>query len=96
MSSLYEHLLDRGLDPGEYHVHLDQDNGVATFLLYTLSGQLAGFHTYRPSGIKNTSAGRKQGFTPEDLKYFTRVLHDKNRRHFTTAVFGLSCSTYPA
>lgn len=89
METLHQHLLSRGCDPLNYHVQVDEEARVATFFLYTLTGQLAGYQTYRPEGVKNTSEGRKLGFKPQELKYFTYVSRDEKKMQFTVAVFGL-------
>lgn len=83
MQTLHQHLLSRGCDPSNYHVHVDEEGRVASFFLFTLAGQLAGYQTYRPEGVKNTSEGRKLGLTPKDLKYFTYQTGN------TATVFGL-------
>lgn len=88
-NSLREHLLSRGMDPNLYHVHLDETANVATLMLYTLTGALVGYQTYRPDGIKNTSEGRKLGIKPKELKYFTYVTRDEKKQQFSIAVFGM-------
>ncbi len=88
MGEVHDNLVARGLDPSKYHVHIDEEEGVATFYLFGLTGALLGYQTYRPVGIKNTSEGRKAGLSPRDLKYFTHVTRD-NKTHYATAVFGM-------
>jgi hypothetical protein len=46
------HLRSRGVDPDKSTVLLDKENGIATFLLYNLSGQLVGYQRYNPRGDK--------------------------------------------
>ena len=81
--TMREHLLSRSLNPSLYRVLVDEEAHRATFLLYSLTGCLAGYQTYNPTAPKNTADGRKQGFKPEDLKYFTHSRKD------VAAVFGL-------
>ena len=88
-TTLTEHLLSRGLDPNLYHVMVDEDDRVATFFLYTIAGFLAGYQTYRPEGVKNTSEGRKLGLTPKELKYFTFVSRDVEKHPHAVPVFGM-------
>lgn len=89
LQSLRDHLLSRSCDPDLYHVHVDESARVATFMLFALSGVVAGYQTYRPEGIKNTSEGRKLGLTPRDLKYFTYVSRDATKTPFAVTVFGM-------
>lgn len=44
---------------------LDESEGVATFYLYNLSGQLVGYHQYRPT------ADKTRHNHPKDGRYFT-------------------------
>lgn len=63
-----EHLRGRGLDPDGPGILLDEERGIATFLLWDLSGRLCGYQQYNPEGtkrIRNDEAHRFQ------LKYFT-------------------------
>jgi DNA primase len=63
--NLQQHLLDRHLDLDLHRPMIDDTEGVATFFLYNLSGQLVGYQQYRPSGEKKPQNNPKQG------KYFT-------------------------
>lgn len=65
--NLRDHLLSRGMDPDEYRVALDEENCVATFLLFTLSGKLAGYQQYRPL---STEKSQRKGTPPKLLRYF--------------------------
>ena len=56
---------------------LDETEGVATFYLWNLSGQLVGYQQYRPEGEKKPNNNPKQG------KYFTY------RKQPTLAVWGV-------
>lgn len=62
---LLNHLKDRRLDTSIYSgVWLDEENEVATFGIWNLSGQLVGFQQYRHLADK----GRKP--KPSDMRYF--------------------------
>lgn len=67
---LREHLLSRGMQPDRPGLILDEKNGIATFLLYNLSGQLVGYQQYNPNGTKQIRNDEKQR---DLLKYFTFV-----------------------
>ena len=62
---LKEHLKSRHLDLELHRPVLDEVEGVATFYLWNLSGQLVGYQQYRPAGEKKPQNNPKQG------KYFT-------------------------
>lgn len=62
---LKQHLRQRHLDMELHKPVLDEDNCVATFYLYNLSGKLVGFQQYRPQ------AEKKQHNDPRESKYFT-------------------------
>lgn len=53
-----QHLEDRGIDFDKTRVIMDKKKGVATFLLYNLSGKLVGYQIYNPKGSKKVSGGR--------------------------------------
>jgi hypothetical protein len=65
MGMLKEHLLNRHLDLDLHRPMLDEAEGVATFYLWNLSGQLVGYQQYRPAGEKKPQNNPKEG------KYFT-------------------------
>jgi hypothetical protein len=50
---MLQHLKDRHMDLNLHTVWVDVDAGVATFPLWNLSGQMVGYHTYRPGGSKD-------------------------------------------
>jgi len=77
MVMLREHLLNRHLDLELHRPMMDEDEGVATFYLYNLSGQLVGYQKYRPAGEKKPSNNPKLG------KYYTY------RKQPTLAVWGV-------
>ncbi len=65
MSTVLEHLKKRHLDVDLHKPIIDEVEGVATFYLYNLSGQLVGYHQYRPAAdkVKNND--------PKLSRYFT-------------------------
>lgn len=77
MSMLKEHLLSRHLDLELHQPMLDEDEGVATFYMWNLSGQLVGYQQYRPTGEK------KPQNSPREGKYFTY------KKQPTLAVWGV-------
>ena len=58
---LKEHLKSRHLDLELHRPVLDEAEGVVTFYLWNLSGQLVGYQQYRPSGEKKPQNNPKQG-----------------------------------
>jgi len=81
---LASHLRDRGVDPNRTHVIVDEDAGLATFILYNLSGQIVGFQQYNPAGEKLRADTNKLiqranelGVKPSDLmRYFTKIFDE--------------------
>lgn len=71
------HLKARHTDVSRYRVAIDQEEGVATFLLYDLSGAVAGYQQYRPAADKAKKNHPREG------RYFTYKSPGRN------AVFGL-------
>lgn len=65
MGMLKTHLKNRHLDLDLHRPSLDEENQVATFYLWNLSGQLVGFQQYRPNGEKKPQNNPREG------KYFT-------------------------
>ena len=65
MKTVLEHLKGRHLDVDLHHPMIDEDERVATFFLYDLTGRAAGYHQYRPEGEKKLPNDFKNG------KYFT-------------------------
>lgn len=76
-SMLKEHLLSRHLDLELHRPMLDESEGLATFYLWNLSGQLVGYQQYRPTGEKKPNNNPKLG------KYYTY------RKQPTLAVWGV-------
>lgn len=90
--TLEAHLRDRGVDPSRTFVIVDEDAGLATFLLYNLSGQLVGFQQYNPAGEKANgkslvNKAKELGVRPSELmRYFTRVADERGTKK--VAVWG--------
>jgi hypothetical protein len=83
MNELTKKLLSRSLNPEDYNVLLDEENQVATFLLYGLTGKLLGYQQYRPLADK-----KGQGkYDPRELRYFT-YLTKAGPNADSVAVFG--------
>ena len=74
---LEQHLKARHLDLELHRPVLDDAEGVATFFLWNLSGQLVGYQQYRPS------AGKEKKNHPREGRYFTF------RKSPTVAVWGV-------
>lgn len=75
--TIAQHLLDRHTDVSRYSVMIDENEGVATFLLFDLSGAVSGYQQYRPAADKVRKNDQNDG------RYFT---YKSTGRH---AVFGL-------
>lgn len=71
------HLESRHCDLDLHRPILDNEERIATFYLWNLSGELAGYQQYRPEGEKKPQNNPKQG------KYYTY------RKRPTLAVFGV-------
>lgn len=63
--TVLENLKSRHFDLSVHTAWVDEDEGVATFPLWNLSGQMVGFQQYRPA------ADKKQDNHPRDSRYFT-------------------------
>ena len=77
MTDLHQHLLDRHCNLELHRPILDQEEGVATFYLWNMSGNLCGYQQYRPD------AGKEKKNNPKEGRYFTM------RKSPTVAVFGV-------
>lgn len=80
-------LLKRGIDFTLYRVFPDEDEGVATFLIWNLSGQLVGYQTYRPDADKQAKNH------PRDGRYYTFVRDEASGVKFLS-VWGLETLTF--
>ncbi len=76
------HLRSRGVDPDKTTVLLDKENGIATFLLYNLSGKLVGYQRYNPRGDKKDHTNSLMA------KYYNYVTKEGDK-HSSIAVWGL-------
>lgn len=63
---MLEHLHSRHLDTKLHTVWVDNDDLVASFPLWNLSGQMIGYHQYRPDKTKELPNNPKEG------RYFTK------------------------
>lgn len=77
---LKNHLISRGYYPEPLGSILSEEEGVAYFLLWNLSGQMVGFQQYRPYAPKT-------GNHPKDCRYYTYTTKIGN--HSVPAVWGL-------
>jgi hypothetical protein len=63
--NVLENLKSRHFDLNVHTAWIDEDEGVATYPLWNLSGQMVGFQQYRPA------ADKKRDNHPRDSRYFT-------------------------
>lgn len=63
--TVLEHLHSRHFDTNVHTVWIDEAEGVATYPLWNLSGQMVGFQQYRPSATK------KKDNHPRESRYFS-------------------------
>lgn len=77
--NIHSHLSSRFLDTNLHRTLIDEEEQVATFFLYNLSGQIVGYQQYRPLGEKYDYQNPKTG------KYYTY----RNSDYPTVALFGL-------
>lgn len=77
--NLKQHLRERHLDLELHRPMLDEAEGVATFYLWNLSGQIVGYQQYRPFASKSFDNNPREG------RYFTY----RNRHYPTVGVWGL-------
>jgi hypothetical protein len=86
---LKKHLEERGMNTKLYRVSYNYYFSMITFFLYNLSGQLIGYHQYRPL------ADKKKKNHPKHGRYYTYVPHKERREtadpkpRNVMAVFGL-------
>lgn len=81
MENPLKHLVDRHLNPSLYTIWEDSSEGLFTFPLWNLSGQLVGYQQYRPYGTKDKKNHPREG------RYYTYVSGKKDSRKI--AVWGL-------
>jgi len=77
MRTVREHLQDRHVNLSLHRPVVDEQERVATFFLYNLSGQIVGYQQYRPD------AGKEKQNNPKEGRYFTYRLKQ------TVGVWGL-------
>ncbi len=82
-----EHLMSRGLSNFD-HLFLNEEENIATFLLFNLSGQIVGYQQYNPEGTKQI---RNDVKFRDKLKYFTYAGDegDQNKGKKKIAVWGM-------
>jgi len=77
MGAVASNLVSRYVKEPSYRIHIDEDEGVATFMLFDLSGAVCGYQQYRPA------AGKEKKNHPREGRYFTYKSEGR------IAVFGL-------
>ena len=77
MYTILEHLKERHVDLNLHRPWIDEDERVAVFYLYNLSGSIIGYQQYRPNADKMKDNHPKEG------RYFTY------RKQPTLAVWGV-------
>lgn len=77
--NLRKHLRSRHFNLDLHRALLDEELGVASFLLYNLSGQLVGYQQYNPLGDKKVFNSKLGG------KYYTY----RNKNQPTIAIWGI-------
>lgn len=75
--NVLQHLHSRYFDSTLHKVWIDETEGVATYPLWNLSGQMVGYQQYRPS------ANKQKDNHPKDSRYFTY------RKNKVAGVWGL-------
>ena len=58
------------MDPDRPGILYSEDDRIATFLLYNLSGQIVGYQQYNPAGTKSIRNDERHR---DELKYFTFI-----------------------
>jgi len=90
VNNIRKHLEDRGYPtekPGYFPVWLDENENVAYFPLYNLSGRLVGYQRYNPTGVKGKDSYKE---LDENKKYYTYVIRENTDRNVPyIAMFGL-------
>lgn len=88
LSTIRSHLSSsRKLQIDRYSVSVDEDERVAYFYIWNLSGQLVGYQHYRPDADKQAKNSPRSG------RYYTYVSKEGDRGH-RLAVWGLESLTY--
>ncbi len=68
---IYAHLKERNVNINLHRPIIDEENCIATYLLYNLSGQIIGYQQYNPLGDKKINNKPK-------AKYYTYVSKNKS------------------
>lgn len=75
METIKQHLRSRYMNADLYKTYIDEEDRCAAWLLFNLSGQVVGYHQYRPDCDKEPKNN------PKDARYYTFVGgHKKDRR----------------
>jgi DNA primase len=83
------HLKERGIDPDQTRVIIDEKTNDVYFFLYNLSGQMVGFQKYNKDYVKT---GQSNLDDPRMAKYFTWVSEEGYGK--AIAVWGLESTTF--
>lgn len=80
-----EHLIKRGFYPWLYNnrFSIDTEKNILTLYTYNLSGQITGYHNYRPD------RGKSGSFHPYEKRYFTKGKKDEPN------IWGIETLTIP-
>jgi hypothetical protein len=71
MTAVLEHVYSRYMNTDLHKVWVDENEGVATFPLWNLTGQLIGYQRYK------SNADKAKKNNPREGRYFTRVREGK-------------------
>lgn len=87
-----EHLKSRNMQVERYqNLHIDEENNIATFLLFSLSGNIVGFQRYNPKG-------NKERRNDETQKYFCHFTNEgeenQNKGKKKIGFFGVETLQY--
>ena len=69
--NIYAHLKERNVNIDLHRPIIDEENCIATYLLYNLSGQIVGYQQYNPLGDKKIN-------NKPNAKYYTYVSKNKS------------------
>ena len=89
ITNIIEHLKSRDVDFTRTNCIVDEENCIADFFLYNLTGQIIGYQRYNPNGSK---ANHSNKLSKGDMKYYTYIT--KNDRFPMLAVYGLETYTH--
>ena len=86
---IISHLKERGVDPDQTRVVIDDKTQDVYFYLYNLSGQMIGFQKYNPNYLKT---GQSNLDDPRMAKYFTWVTEEGRGK--AIGVWGLESTKF--